>query len=143
MPILNDLNDGNGIIPNNQRADVMRCSIENKNLLNSKGSIYVGTGESHTIYNGGGEGVDINIPITTALPVGPDGSLLICDNSSNAGLSYINKSDLSVGYSNIANFSSGLSIINNSSIQNVSSIEIVSVLPLNPDSNTLYLIRSL
>ena len=38
----------NGIIPNNTSAQSFRQSVENKNLLAEKGSIYVGTGEANT-----------------------------------------------------------------------------------------------
>ena len=35
----------NGIIPNNTAAKIFRQSVENKNLLAEKGSIYIGTGQ--------------------------------------------------------------------------------------------------
>ena len=38
----------NGIIPNNTSAKSFRQSVENKNLLAEKGSIYVGTGNANT-----------------------------------------------------------------------------------------------
>ena len=38
----------NGIIPNNTSAQSFRQSVENKNLLAEKGSIYVGTGDANT-----------------------------------------------------------------------------------------------
>lgn len=54
----------NGIIPNNTAAKIFRQSVENKNLLAEKGSIYVGTGE-HIDVN------DNESPFTTAaLPAG-------------------------------------------------------------------------
>ena len=37
----------NGIIPNNTSAQSFRQSVENKNLLATKGSIYVGMGEAN------------------------------------------------------------------------------------------------
>lgn len=49
----------NGIIPNNTAAKIFRQSVENKNLLAEKGSIYVGTGE-HIDVN------DNESPFTTA-----------------------------------------------------------------------------
>lgn len=52
--------DENGIIPNNTSAQSFRQSVENKNLIAAKGSIYIGTG---TI-NGDGSA------ITTALAAG-------------------------------------------------------------------------
>ena len=51
----------NGIIPNNTSAQSFRQSVENKNLLAEKGSIYVGTGNANT--NDGSA-------ITAALPAG-------------------------------------------------------------------------
>lgn len=38
----------NGIIPNNTSAQSFRQSVENKNLLAAKGSIYVGTGNANS-----------------------------------------------------------------------------------------------
>lgn len=38
----------NGIIPNNTSAQSFRQSVENKNLIAAKGSIYVGTGDANT-----------------------------------------------------------------------------------------------
>ena len=38
----------NGIIPNNTSAKSFRQSVENKNLLATKGSIYIGTGTANT-----------------------------------------------------------------------------------------------
>ena len=38
----------NGIIPNNTPAQSFRQSVENKNLLATKGSIYIGTGNANT-----------------------------------------------------------------------------------------------
>ena len=37
----------NGIIPNNTPAQSFRQSVENKNLLAAKGSIYIGTGDAN------------------------------------------------------------------------------------------------
>lgn len=50
----------NGIIPNNTSAQSFRQSVENKNLLAAKGSIYIGTGNANTDGSA----------ITTALPAG-------------------------------------------------------------------------
>ena len=38
----------NGIIPNGTPAQSFRQSVENKNLLAAKGSIYIGTGNANT-----------------------------------------------------------------------------------------------
>lgn len=40
-----DLINTNGTIPNNTPAQSFRQSVENKNLIATKGSIYVGTGD--------------------------------------------------------------------------------------------------
>ena len=62
--------DSNNCIPTGLRADIMRSSMENKNLLSKKGSIYVGTGETVTV---GGE----KIYKTKALELGSSGQVLI------------------------------------------------------------------
>ncbi len=64
------LTDSNNCISNGLRADIMRSSMENKNLLSDKGSIYVGTGEKITV--GGAE-----IGKTTVLPLGEAGEILL------------------------------------------------------------------
>ena len=56
-----DLINTNGTIPNNTPAQSFRQSVENKNLLATKGSIYIGTGDANT--NDGSA-------ITAALPAG-------------------------------------------------------------------------
>lgn len=43
-----DLINTNGTIPNNTPAQSFRQSVENKNLLATKGSIYIGTGDANT-----------------------------------------------------------------------------------------------
>ena len=55
-----DLINTNGTIPNNTPAQSFRQSVENKNLLAEKGSIYVGTGNANTDGSA----------ITAALPAG-------------------------------------------------------------------------
>lgn len=66
MAILS-LKDQDGVIPNNLRADVMRKSMENKNLLTHKGSLYIGTGttESYEV-----DGNQVNICQTSELTPG-------------------------------------------------------------------------
>ena len=49
-----------GVISAGLSSDLMRLSIENKNLLDTKGSLYVGTSDSVTIR-------DNNIPVTKKL----------------------------------------------------------------------------
>lgn len=67
--------DAEGHIKNGLRADVMRSCMENKNLLEQAGSIYVGTGEKIVI----GEGTDKQITIakTAALNPGKPGEILM------------------------------------------------------------------
>ena len=62
-----DLINTNGTIPNNTPAQSFRQSVENKNLLAEKGSIYVGTGNANT--NDGSA-------ITAALPAGDANTVL-------------------------------------------------------------------
>lgn len=47
-----DLKNDNGQIVAGLRADIMRCSMETKNLLTKAGSIYVGTGETDGDHGG-------------------------------------------------------------------------------------------
>lgn len=65
--------DGYNCIINNLRADVMRKSIENKNLLAKKGSMYVGTGNMETISIGDDTYI---IPITAELSTQDQGQVL-------------------------------------------------------------------
>lgn len=65
--------DGYNCILNNLRADVMRKSIENKNLLAKKGSMYVGTGNMETISIGDDTYI---IPITAELSTEDHGQIL-------------------------------------------------------------------
>lgn len=80
----NNLND-NGVIPNFTPAPVFRNSVENKNLLEEKNSMYIGTGETQTVIfggNGGIGGIKYSIPITKALtPPKEDKSVLKTDSN--------------------------------------------------------------
>lgn len=67
--------DENGCIKNGLRADIMRCCMENKNLLAENGSIYVGTGEKIVI--GDGTPNRITIAKTAALSPGEYGEVLM------------------------------------------------------------------
>ena len=74
----NNLND-NGVIPNFTPAPVFRNSVENKNLLSEKNSMYIGTGETQTVTFGG---IEYSIPITKALaPPTEDKSVLKTDST--------------------------------------------------------------
>lgn len=69
----NNLND-NGVIPNFTPAPVFRNSVENKNLLSEKNSMYIGTGETQTVTFGEKQ---YSIPTTKALtPPTEDKSVL-------------------------------------------------------------------
>lgn len=89
--------DSNNCIPRGLRVDIMRCSMENKNLLSKKGSIYVGTGESITV---GGE----KIYKTKALEPGLDGEVLQVKNG-DLGYDKIQNAaiDGSIIYTNLGN----------------------------------------
>lgn len=66
--------DSNNCIPSGLRVDIMRSSMENKNLLTARGSTYVGTGEYRTE---GGE----KIYKTKALALGLNESFLQAQNN--------------------------------------------------------------
>ena len=70
-----------GTIPSGLRADDMRERMENKNLLNAKGALYVGTGGSETVNSN-------TIYETTALTVGANNTVLMADNATTNGLKY-------------------------------------------------------
>lgn len=71
--------DENNQIPNGLIAVKMRKSMENKNILVSKGALYVGTGDSETVDG------DI-IYKTMALIPSDDGNRLVCDSNEDEGL---------------------------------------------------------
>lgn len=78
--------DANGNIKSNLRGDVMRISMENKNLLKAKGSIYAGTGRVITIQTDSGEE---QIPITEAVDAGNEnGQILMVDQNVSCGLKF-------------------------------------------------------
>lgn len=82
--------DSNNCIRNGLRADIMRKSIENKNLLSQKGSMYVGTGTVVSTVIGGDT---FNIPITAELSTQEQGQILadtvlVCQSSAPCGLQY-------------------------------------------------------
>ena len=66
-----NLSDENGNIVNGLRADIMRCCMENKNLLQNRGDMYVGTGTTIELLGG------VQIPKTTTLPLGDAGEVLM------------------------------------------------------------------
>lgn len=78
------------VIPNGLLAPVMRHSMENKNLLNKKGSIYVGTGQVHTLADDTGANT-FEIAKTSALeiPTGMEnGAVLVTDSNQANGITW-------------------------------------------------------
>lgn len=73
-----DLVNSNNSIGNGLPASVMRESMENKNLLANKGSIYVGTGSNNSIMTG------YNVSTTMALEHGAPGTILRYTNDENS-----------------------------------------------------------
>ena len=98
--------DSNNCIPSGLRVDIMRHSMENKNLLSAKGSIYVGTGETVTV---GGE----KIYKTRALVPGSVNTIL---QVKNGDLGYDTIRDVtinsSVNYTNLNYTLNNLKLIN-------------------------------
>lgn len=128
--------NSDGTFPNNQRADVMRNSLENKNLLSKKGSIYIGTGTNHAVS-------DANVANTAALnPPESSGSIvnnyiIVTNSSATNGLEYQALSNIVVGNSNkiyttitnVANLSDGYR-----------NLVITNVLPASPSDDNIYYI---
>ena len=83
----------NGQIPNGLPGEVMRKSMENKNILAEKGSLYVGTGAAETV-----EILGNNYSIAQTGTITPgvdgDGKVLVADSASDCGLSYKNVKDI-------------------------------------------------
>lgn len=112
--------DGNdnpiNTIPAGLRADIMRCSMENKNLLQTKGAIYVGTGE--VLQLGDGNDSDITVAKTEALDPGTNGYPLVSLGENGVGYQKLDPSGYipyqqfsTQGYANMWNVSnSGVTI---------------------------------
>ena len=82
-----DLITDNNSIPNGLAAGVMRNSMENKNLLNEKGSLYAGTGTTTAIQDGVGN--TYTIPNTEAVPPATGaGQVLMSDDDAPTGMSW-------------------------------------------------------
>lgn len=81
--------DNQGKIIPNLRGDIMRSSMENKNILSRKGSLYVGTGTaiSKTAATTDGGFETIQIPKTTNLDPGSVHQVL-CNLDTNGNLGY-------------------------------------------------------
>lgn len=81
----------NGQIPNGLPGEVMRKSMENKNILAEKGSLYVGTGVAETVEILGNS---YKIAQTGKLTPGSDNAVLVADSNNPMGLSYKNVKDI-------------------------------------------------
>lgn len=78
-------------IPNGLPGEAMRKSMENKNILAEKGSLYVGTGAVERVKI---LGDDYLIAQTGKITPEVDGTVLVADSASACGLSYKNISDV-------------------------------------------------
>lgn len=84
--------DSNNVIPNSKPAAPMRMSMENKNLLTTKGAIYVGTGTTNTVTINVVDSANVsstdtyNVAKTASLAPGSDGAVLESNSSSEYGL---------------------------------------------------------
>lgn len=78
-------------IPNGLPGKVMRKSMENKNILTQKGSLYVGTGTVDEVKI---LGDNYLIAQTGELIPGSDNAVLVADSNSTTGLSYKNVEDI-------------------------------------------------
>jgi hypothetical protein len=129
--------NSDGTFPDGQRSDVMRNSLENKNLLSKKGSIYIGTGTNHAVGNS-----EINVANTSVLnppevsDVISDDYIIVTNHSATNGLEYKALSGIIVGNSN--------KIYATSDVTNVSSgyknVTITNALPPNASYDTIYYI---
>lgn len=80
-------------IPNGLPGEAMRKSMENKNILAEKGSLYVGTGKTE-IVSIDRTGDSYIIAQTDKITPTVDGTVLVADSTSSTGLSYKNISDV-------------------------------------------------
>ena len=108
------------IIPSGLRADIMRKRMEDKNTLENKGSLYVGTGISTVISASDAAGVVRSETIYTTealtIPSGKEnGAILVTDSSSRNGLKWGN--DISVSSLSAA------TITNTGNFQNLGHID--------------------
>lgn len=83
----NTLNN-NGCINSNLRSDLMRKSMETKNLLDSQGAIYVGKGSEVSIPVKDTSVQSVSLSTTGSLPAGDNNTVLTCQSNANLGLTY-------------------------------------------------------
>lgn len=128
--------ENDGIFPNARRADVMRHSMENKNLLAQKGSLYVGKGINHSVNSSSD-----NVANTGALNIsnGKENDAIIVTNASaDLGLEYRLLSDLEVGKSNKVKVNVGSGVTGITS--GYKELQVVTVLPSSPSEDMVYLV---
>lgn len=116
----NVIDESSGTLLNGLPAPVMRQAIESKNLLNTKGALYVGTGNSANISI---PGVVDNYTVYRTGVIAPngsedDGKLLVYNSSSDSGFDKVNPSQ-----SLVANFANGVDL-NGSASQDTNGINI-------------------
>lgn len=103
----NVIDENSGTLLNGLPAPVMRQAIESKNLLNTKGALYVGTGNFANVSI---PGVVDNYTVYRTGVIAPngsedDGKLLVYNSSSDSGFDKVNPSQ-----SLVANFANGVDL---------------------------------
>lgn len=83
----NTLNN-NGCINSNLRSDLMRKSMETKNLLDSQGAIYVGKGSEVSIPVKDTSVQSVSLSTTGSLSAGDNNTVLTCQSNATLGLTY-------------------------------------------------------
>lgn len=81
-----DLNT-NGVIPNQTLAPVMRNSLENKNLLSEKNSMYVGTGTTNSVA-GGDDTYDVAVTDAISPPTDSTNVLMLPQGNASGNLAW-------------------------------------------------------
>lgn len=114
----------NNQIPNGLPGEAMRKSMENKNILAEKGSLYVGTGLTETV-NISGDAYEIAKTDKLALPEDSDGMVLVVDSNSSLGLSYKNIASIgSVLYNQAQSITSDQQVLARTNIGAAHSFEV-------------------
>ena len=131
-------------IPNGLPGEAMRKSMENKNILAEKGSLYVGTGKTEVV-SIDGAGNSYIIAQTDKITPTVDGTVLVADSTSSTGLSYKNVNSLISG---VVRYDASQSLSGNNQAQaraNIKAAREFNVGPglglttSSPDNNIIYL----